>query len=201
MNDVERALSEIEDIRAYLAASTRFRGIAPEVNALASVLSLVIAAAQTIWPQDAFHYVAAWAAATIAFIVIAAIEAVSRARRLHGRMADAMLNTALRQVLPFAAAGIIITMVISKFSSDTAWMLPGLWQILIGLLGFSALPNLPRAMVWVAGWYFLCGTIVLALAGRSGVLSPWMMGLPFAIGQAVVAVILYRANGERDVQA
>lgn len=56
-------------------------------------------------------------------------------------------------------------------------------------------------MVWVAGWYFLCGTIVLALAGRSGVLSPWMMGLPFAIGQAVVAVILYRANGERDVQA
>ena len=75
-------------------------------------------------------------------------------------------------------------------------MLPGLWQILLALLGFSVLSNLPREMAWVAGWYFCCGAVVLALAGQAGTLSPWMMGVPFAVGQIAVAVILLRADGE-----
>ena len=202
MDDVERALSEIEDIRAYVAASTRFRGIAPEANALTGMLSLAVAVAQTIWPdalaQSLQRYVAIWAAVTIASTVIVAIETISRSRRLHGRMADAMLGSALRQVLPFGAAGVIVTAVICKFSPASAWMLPGLWQILIGLLGFSVLSSLPRAIVWVAGWYFLCGAFVLGLAGWSGTLSPWMMGIPFAMGQAAVALVLHRASGECD---
>lgn len=204
MNDVERALSEIADIRAHLAASTRFRGIAPEANALTCVLSLVVALAQTIWPhtlaQGAFRYVSVWAAATIASAVIVGVEAVSRTRRLHGIMSKTMLGTAIREALPFAAAALVISIVICCFSAETIWMLPGLWQILIGLLGFSVLPAMPRAIVWVAGWYFLCGSAVLAMAGWSGTLTPWMMGLPLIIGQGAVAIILRQANGERDGQ-
>jgi hypothetical protein len=73
-----------------------------------------------------------------------------------------------------------------------------LWQILIALLGFSVLPSLPRALVWVAGWYFLCGAFVLGFAGWSGTLSPWMMGIPFATGHAAVALVLHRASGARN---
>ena len=199
LNDVQRALSEIEDIRAHLAASTRFRGIAPEANVLIAGLSLGVAAAQTAWPQvlaqDTFRYVAVWAAVIVASTAIAITEAISRSRRLHGSMAGAMLNTALREALPFGAAGAVITVVICGVSPATAWILPGLWQILIGLLGFSALPNLPRAFVWAAGWYFLCGAVVLCMAGVSATLSPWMMGVPFAVGHAAVALILRQARG------
>jgi hypothetical protein len=131
-------------------------------------------------------------------MVVAATEAISRSRRLHGQMAQAMLNTALRQVLPFGAAGVIVTAVICKFSPVSIWMLPGLWQILIGLFGFSVLSSLPRAIVWVAGWYFVCGAFVLGLAGWSGTLSPWMMGIPFGVGQAAVALVLHRGSGEHN---
>ena len=200
MNDVDHALSEIADIRARLAASTRFLGIAPGVNALAALLSLVAAVMQNTCPEifapDLPHYVLFWAAVMIASMVIVSIEAVSRTRRMHGQMADAMLASALRQILPFYTAGFVVTLVILKFGSGSAWLLPGLWQILIGLLGFSALQSLPRAMIWVAGWYFLCGSVVLGLAGWNGGVSPWMMGLPLAFGQIAVAAVHIR-NQER----
>lgn len=205
VTDIDRALSEIADIRARLVASTRFRGIAPEANVLVSTLSLAVAAAQTMWPDalaaDAFHYITVWAAVLVASAAIATVEAMSRARRLHGPMADAMLGMALREVLPFVVAEVVITVVICRLSPANVWILPGLWLLLIGLLGFSVLRSLPRAIGWVAGWYFMCGVVVLVLSGESGALTPWMMGIPLGVGQASVALVLYRANGERDGQA
>jgi hypothetical protein len=110
-------------------------------------------------------------------------------------MADAVLGAVLRQVLPFAVAGAVLDFVICRFAPGSVWLLPGLWQILIGLFGFSVLSRLPRAMLWVAGWFFGCGSVVLVLAGSTGDLSPWMMGIPFGIGQAAVAFIcLYQAE-------
>ena len=204
MNEVDRALSDIANIRAQLAASTRFRGIAPEVNALTAVLALVVAAAQSLWPrllaQDSYHYVTLWASVLIASTVIVAIEAILRSRALHGRMAANMLSSALRLVLPFAAAGTVISFVILRYAPATVWMLPGLWQIFIALVGFSALSNVPRMLGWVAVWYLLCGGIVLGLAGLSGTLSPWMMGIPLTVGQAAVALILSLPGRERDGQ-
>ncbi len=200
MNDVDLALSQISNIRAQLVASTRFRGIAPGLNVLAGVLTLAVAAAQSFQAsaveQSGLSYITVWAAALVLSSGFVAFEASSRARRLHGRMAYPMLNAALQKVLPFVAAGIVITWAVCSFSPESLWLLPGLWQILIGLLGFSALGSLPRGMVWAAGWYFLCGTLVLGFAGQSGVLSPWMMGIPFSVGHILVAVILCRANRE-----
>ena len=198
MNDVDRAIAEIANIRLQLAAGTRFRGMGPTATALTGLLALAVALAQTLWPetlaQNALRYISVWALVTLASLLIAASEAISRSRRLHKQMAHTMLGVTLRHVLPFGAAGIVITVVVCKFFPSGACLLPGLWQILIALIGFSALPRLPRATVWAAAWYFLCGSFVLGLAGSSGALSPWMMGAPMAIGQSAVALIMHFAD-------
>lgn len=200
MKDVDLALAQISSIRAQLATSTRFLGLAPGLNLLMSGIAFVVAVAQSLQQQasvqDRRIYLATWGGVIVVSSCIVTFEATSRARRLHGRMAYAMLSAALQKVLPFAAAGVVITWTICTFSPESAWLLPGLWQILIGLLGFSALASMPREMSWAAGWYFLCGALVLGLAGRSGTLSPWMMGIPFSVGHILVAVILNRANAE-----
>ncbi len=202
MNDVERAIAEIADIRARLAASTRFRGIAPKASALTGLLALAVAIAQTLWPdtlaRDALRYIAVWAGFTVASSVVVAIQAVARSRWLHGQMAGTILRSTLRLVVPFVAAGVVVTFVICQFAPGSIWILPGLWQMLIGLFGFSALPSMPRAILWPACWYLVCGAIVLGIAASSGTLSPWLMGAPFAIGQPVVALILYFDSGECD---
>ena len=78
--------------------------------------------------------------------------------------------------------------------------MPGLWQILVSLGIFASVRSLPRTVALAGAWYFISGFAVVVLASRSHTLSPWTMGLPFVIGQSVMAGILYFASGDDDVE-
>lgn len=202
MDDVERALSQIADIRARVSASSRFRGFAPQAMAFGSLLSLGVATAQTLWPaalaSSAPRYLAVWGFAFVCASVVSAIAGVPRSRSLHGSMAEAMLSSTLRHLLPFAAACAVVAFVICRAAPTAAGVVPGLWQILVALAGFSLASSLPRAILLPTLWFFFTGAVALGLGMRSEVPSPWMMGLPFAIGQGMVALILARAGGGSD---
>jgi hypothetical protein len=204
VDEVERALSQIADIHARVSASSRFQGFAPVGAGLTAVLALAAASAQTLWPHvltdDPTRYVALWAGVLSLSTGVAATKAVSRARSVHGDMAETMLGATLRMLLPFAAAGVVITAAVCLLSPASSWMLPGIWQILIGLVGFALAQGLPRGIVLAAAWYFVCGAVVFGLGARSGQLSPWMMGAPFALGQIGVAFIFHRAGGDRHAR-
>lgn len=45
-------------------------------------------------------------------------------------------------------------------------------------------------MVIVGGWYIATGLACIALAQGAHALSPWAMGLPFGVGQFLVAAVL-----------
>ena len=196
MNEVEHALAQIADIRAQVAASTRFAGYAPEALGGAGALVLLAALAQSLWPAQLMSspvgYVGYWAAVMLISAGLIAHSAISRSRGLHGRMADMLVAASIRQIAPFFVAQAIIALIICKFAPEVAWLVPGLWVILTGLIGFVVVSNLPRRIVWVAVWYFGCGVGVLLLAGSTASLSPWMMGLPFALGHVLVASIMMK---------
>ena len=65
---------------------------------------------------------------------------------------------------------------------------------------FASVRSLPRSVALAGAWYFVSGFIVVALASRTHTLSPWTMGLPFVIGQLVMAGILHFASGDNDVE-
>ncbi len=201
MPDLDRALSELAFIQDRFAASTRFRGLAPLAVASTGVLALALAAGQPVAPDrfgaTGVPYVIAWVAAAAIAAGLVAVETLERARRLHGGLADLLIAGTLRLLLPFGAAGAVVTLVIARTAPDAIWILPGLWQLLIALIGFVSVSTLPPGVVWPAGWYFACGSVTLLLAGRSGAPTPWMMGVPFGVGQVLVAVILHRA-GQRS---
>jgi hypothetical protein len=79
--------------------------------------------------------------------------------------------------------------------------MPGLWQVLVGLGVFGAARLLPRGLVVAGAWYVVAGLVVLALAAPGRTLSPWLMGLPFAVGQLLVAGLLQFGNGGGDERA
>ena len=56
------------------------------------------------------------------------------------------------------------------------------------------------ALLIGGAFYFLAGFTVLMLASQSHTLSPWTMGLPFVIGQSLMAAILYFASGADDAE-
>jgi hypothetical protein len=73
-----------------------------------------------------------------------------------------------------------------------------LWQILISVGMFAACWNLPPALRPVAGWYLATGLTCLALARSENALSPWAMGLPFAIGEFLAAGLLWKSYRGQD---
>ena len=70
------------------------------------------------------------------------------------------------------------------------WMLPGLWELIFSLGVFASCRFLPRQMFAVGVWYLACGLTCLMAASGSKALSPWEMGIPFGVGQLLVAVVL-----------
>lgn len=194
MKDVEQAIAQISDIRAQLAASTQFRGYAPEALVAIAIICVLLAVAQALFPAslaaDNKQYVLVWGALLAGSNLLVALEAVSRSRRQHGGMAEAMMQSAMRSVLPFSAVGIVFAVVVWRFAPDAAWVIPGTWLLLISLVAFSMHATMPRSIVWPALWYLFSGTVVLVLAGRSGQLSPWMMGIPLTFGHLALARVL-----------
>ena len=64
----------------------------------------------------------------------------------------------------------------------------------------AAVRSLPRAISLVGAWYFVAGVGVLIISSLDQNLSPWSMGLPFAVGQLLMAATLYLTSGEYDAR-
>lgn len=200
MDQIERALSDIDAIRAQMASSTRFRGFAPELLVAIAGLCLLVLAAQALWSErlaaSDLHHVLVWGTVLAVSQAVMAVEAVVRTRRLHGALADPLLHSALRSHLPFAAAAVILAIGVCRFAPDAAWLVPAIWLWLIALTACASQAFLPRRIGWAGVWYGLTGTGVLVLAGGGGGLAGWMVGLPLAIGHLLLAWAL-RDEGER----
>ncbi len=204
MRDLDKALADISAIRSQLARGTEFRGYGPGTVALTGVLALFAAAAQSLWVPDPaaapFDYVALWVGTAAMSAVLIGAEMIGRSRRMHSGLADAMIHAATEQFVPAGVAGALLTVVLYRFVPENLWMLPALWQIVFALGVFASCRSLPRAMRIAGGWYLAAGLISLACANGPLAFSPFAMGLPFGLGQLLMAAILYFSVGPDDAE-
>jgi hypothetical protein len=204
MRDLDKALADIVAIRSQIAAGTAFRGYGPATLAATGGVALLMALAQSFWLGDPTGYpltfLFGWAAAALLSAALIGGEMRARSRRHHSGLADAMIHQAVEQFLPAGVAGVLLAVMLWKFAPETLWLLPGLWQVLVSLGVFASVRSLPRSVALAGAWYFIAGFVVLLLSSQSHALSPWTMGLPFAIGQSLLAAILYFASGDADAE-
>ncbi len=204
MRDLDKALADIGAIRSQIAAGTAFRGYGPVTMAATGTTALVTAILQA-WLLDdptsaPLTFFLGWAVAAALSGLMIWIEMRARSRRHHSGLADAMIHQAIEQFLPAGVAGVLLGAVMWKFAPEALWLLPGLWQILVSLGIFASVRSLPRSVGVAGGWYFVSGFVVVVLASTTHTLSPWTMGLPFVVGQSVIATVLYLASGDNDVE-
>ena len=204
MRDLDKALADIFAIRSQLAAGTAFRGYGPVTMAATAGVALLTAIVQFLWLDDPSQYplvfFSAWAAAALLSAGLIWIEMQARSRRHHSGLADVMIQHAVEQFLPAGVAGGLLGVMLWKFAPETLWMLPGLWQILVSLGIFASARSLPRTVALGGAWYFVAGFACLLLASQSHALSPWTMGVPFVVGQLLMAAILHFASGGSDAE-
>jgi len=201
MNELNKALGDIDSIRRQMARSTEFRGYGPATLAGTGALAALAAVAQAVWlPEAANHlaaYLSIWIATAAFSAVLIGAQMHTRTRRMHSGMADEMIRMAVEQFLPSAGAGTLLTLVVYLFVPSVLWMLPGLWQITFSLGIFASCRFLPRLMTAAGVWYLATGLFCVAL-GDARALSPWAMGFPYGGGQLLVAAILLLSRQEAD---
>lgn len=198
MQNLEDALNDIKAVRTQIARSTQFRGYSATAFALTGILALLAAGAQSYWIVDPAAeptaFLTLWVATAGLAAAIIGINVVARSRRAHSGLADEMIYAALEQLLPSGVAGALLTYVVVRFAPAEAWMLPGLWQILLSLGVFTSCRSLPAPLIAVAAWYLASGLLCIAI-GNTTPLSPWAMGIPFGFGQLLAAALIYVYGG------
>lgn len=202
MSDLHKALGDISSMRRQVARATEFRGYGPATLAGTALFAIVAAAVQARWvPDPANHfasYLGIWILTAVASAGLIWLQMQTRSRRIHSGLADEMIRMAVEQFLPSAVAGALITAVLARYVPQALWMLPGLWQIVYSLGVFSSCRFLPRPMLAAGVWYLLTGLGCLAL-GEGRALSPWAMGVPYAVGQLLVAgILLLSSHGSEN---
>jgi hypothetical protein len=201
MKELQQALSEIHSIRTQVARGTEFRGYGPASIAASGILALVVAAAQTQWmaksaKADLAIWLGVWAGTAVVSVFLAGLETFVRARRVHVGFAKEMVQSAVAQFLPAVMVGFLLAVVMMRVAPEECWMLPGLWELIFSLGVFASCRFLPRQMFAVGVWYLAAGLFCLVAVSATRSLSPWTMGIPFGVGQLLVAAVLQFRYGE-----
>jgi hypothetical protein len=199
--ELREALTQITEIRLQLARTEVFRGYRAMPVAFTGGVALVAALVQSATISEPSAqvgaYLALWIGAAVVSGLAAGVEMLMRARDAALPLRRAQTWSAYEQILPCIAAGALVTVVLMRVSPEHVRMLPGLWQIFYSLGIFASCRFLPKPTFWVAVFYLGAGLAVLSLSQSESALSPWMMGLPFGVGQSLAAAVLYLTL-ERD---
>jgi len=201
MKELQQALSEIHSIRTQVARGTEFHGYGPASIAASGILALAVAAAQTRWmaksaKADLAIWLDVWAGTAVVSVFLTGLETFVRARRVHLGFAKEMVQSAVAQFLPAVMVGFLLAVVMMRVAPQECWMLPGLWELIFSLGVFASCRFLPRQMFAVGVWYLAAGLFCLVAGSATRSLSPWTMGIPFGVGQLLVAAVLQFRYGE-----
>jgi hypothetical protein len=204
MNDLYKALGDINSIRRQMASTTEFRGYGPSTLAATGIFAILAAGAQALWlPDPASHisaYLGIWISTAVLSAGLTGAQMYTRTRRIHSALSNEMLRMAVEQFLPSVGAGLLVTIVLLRYVPLATWMFPGMWQVIFGLGVFSSCRFLPRPMIAAGAWYLLTGLSCLAIGGNRA-LSPWAMGISYGAGQLLVAAILLFTSTENEDEA
>jgi len=188
--ELRDALSQIDEIRDRIEGAQIYRGYRAAPAAASSVLAVGGALAQdaVLGPGPSGRAFALyWGSIAVLGCLVLGAWLVGYCRRSDPRQGPRRTRAALEQLLPSFVAGALVSFALFGVAPR---LLPGLWQVFFGLGLFASRRCLPAPLAWIAAGYVLCGAW---LCGSGGGFSPWAMGLPFGIGQAATALVLFRA--------
>lgn len=193
---LDRALAQLSEIHAQVLRSEVFRGYRARPCLLTGALALVAAILQPATARTDFELFAGYwtlAAALCAGIGAADLWLTARARGESWQR----IRAVIAQLAPVCTVGLVMPWILLDAGDRAQALLPGIWTTLFGIGLFASLPYLPRTLGWVALFYLGTG-ILLLLAATPGALSPWLLGVPFAVGQLAAAYVLWTSLERRD---
>ncbi|GAA5506952.1 hypothetical protein [Novipirellula caenicola] len=200
---IDEALQQLDLISAVADRSRTFDGLRAAPTAASGVIALLAAAMQTQLvsssPTPLQSYLLLWIGVAAVSLSIVIADMTFRYYRDPTARARRMTLEVLSRLAPAMVVGAALTLIVFVTSPEVAWMLPGLWSLLLGLGIFAASSLLPRSLSQVAIWYIGCGLAVLMMSHGDGALSPLAMAIPFGGGQCFAAWLMHQQTRKQEV--
>lgn len=193
--NLREAFDNLATIRERLAESELFRAYRALPVTISGILAIAAGILQPlIAPEPMLHYalyVALWLSVAILSLTAAGMTMWMRDHFAGPSHTRAITWLAIRQFVPCLVAGAAVTGVIIRETPESAWLLPGLWQLFFCQGIFASCRLLPRPVFAIGVFYLLSGVATLELFRDAWALSPLAMAVPFGLGQLMTASILY----------
>jgi hypothetical protein len=189
------ALDQIADIRLQMSQTRIFRGFRSATTLMSACIAVAASVAQAIWipnpARDVDQYMELWFGAGLFCLAIVAVGMTIRYRRSDSPLERELALSVVQQFIPCLVIGGLVTFVLAAVAWQSLWLAPALWTIFFGMGILSCRQLLPAGTLLVGLFYLMCGLVSIAWAKTHGPFSPLAMGVPFGVGQAMAAGILY----------
>jgi hypothetical protein len=194
--ELERAISDLEEVRDRLAAVQRFEGYsapAAIASGLAAIAAGLIQLQLEPFPKtsEGYHrYVAIWMiclAVGLAFNYGAVVVWAWRNRRPG---AVSRFRSAARSIAPSVVLGGLLTAALITHSMYA--LLPGAWFALYAIGLFASRGAIPESAMSVTLGFAVLAAVFLVSPLQGFALEWWVMPLAFGAGQIVIGWLVWR---------
>ena len=192
--DLTNALDRLDEIHAQLAKGEVFRGYRPIPVALSGVIGL---AAGWLQPRvlpasdDGTGFLWFWLSVAALNLAIIGGVIVAGYARVPEPFARRHTRQVVGQFVPCLAAGAAVSLSLPALDPGLVRLLPGLWALLLGLGIFASRPYLARATGWVALYFVLAGSALLAFPTADLAWLGALHGTLFGVGLLAAAGVLH----------
>jgi hypothetical protein len=196
--DIERALSDLAEVRDRLAAVQRFEGYSGPAAAVSGFAALVAGYAQLriapmpLTPGALHAYVLIWTTCLAVALVLNYGTVAAWVMRNHGPGAHSQFRSAARSIAPSVVLGGAITLALVDHSAYA--LLPGTWFALYALGLFASRGAIPRSTLPITVAFAALAVLFLVTPVAPYALAWWVMPLGFGAGQIAIGYLIWRGR-------
>lgn len=194
--EIERALSDLAEVRDRLVRVQRFEGYSATAAITSGLAALITGYAQArLAPSPASEatlraYVAIWMACLAVALVLNYGAVAIWLLRHRGPAAASGFRTAARSIAPSVVLGGLLT--VALIDRHAYALLPGTWFALYSLGLFASRDAIPRSTVLVTVGFAVLAALFLVSPLQQFALAWWVMPLGFGLGQIAVGTLIWK---------
>lgn len=196
MMRIEEALQQVDAIAALAQRGATYRGLRWQTVGATGVFGLAAAALQPMLmagdSNPVFTLLLLWVTVAAASLSLIVADMAWRYHQNPTARSRRLTLTVLKRLSPALVVGGGLTVVWFDSATESVWMLPGLWAIVLGLGIFSTASCLPEPLRQVGIWYIGCGFALLMVMPHTSNFHPLAMAIPFGGGQLLTSALIYR---------
>lgn len=196
--ELQRALSDLAEVRERLAHVQRFEGYSGPAAAASGLLALIAGCLQYLraplpqTPAQQHAYLTIWLACLVGALALNYGAVVVWVLRHHGLGAQSRFRTAALSIAPSVVLGGALTVALADHGAYA--LLPGTWFALYTIGLFASRNVIPESAMVVAAAFGTFALAFLLTPLASVALAWWVMPLGFGGGQLAIGALLWRTR-------